>query len=131
MYIIFDDEIIDSEDIKKIIEDNTLFKVDKDLCSATNREDMIVFSLKAKISDLVEGVSTENITDEEFALCMEKSDEIGVAIGKLMPRFYRVHLETCRIDLSDDTVRAVIGICHYSISLIKLHDVIRRFLSQA
>ena len=43
MYIIFDETIIDSEEIKDLIQQKSDFKVEKDMCKATKREDVLAY----------------------------------------------------------------------------------------
>ena len=45
MYIIFDETIIDSEEIKDLIQQKSDFKVEKDMCKATKREDVLAYLL--------------------------------------------------------------------------------------
>ena len=49
MYIIFDEQIIDSEEIKDLIEQKSDFKVEKDMCKATKREDVLAYLLTLDI----------------------------------------------------------------------------------
>ena len=53
MYIIFDETIIDSEEIKDLIQQKSDFKVEKDMCKATKREDVL------KLSDVVKRLLSE------------------------------------------------------------------------
>ena len=52
MYIIFDEQIIDSEEIKNLIEEKSNFKVEKDMCKATKREDVLAYLLTLDV-DLI------------------------------------------------------------------------------
>ena len=48
MYVIFRDDLIDSQEIKKDIERESLFKVETDLTKATKRDDVMAFKLSIK-----------------------------------------------------------------------------------
>ena len=54
MYIPFGNNILNEDDIKKIIEDKTDFKVIKDMTKGTRREDMHAFCLSVSIDTLNE-----------------------------------------------------------------------------
>ena len=45
MYIVFGNEIIDSSEIKDIIENNSDFNVEKDLTKGSKREDTLAYQI--------------------------------------------------------------------------------------
>ena len=52
MYIVFGNEIIDSNDIKGIIENNSSFNVEKDLTKGSKREDTLAYQISISIDTL-------------------------------------------------------------------------------
>ena len=52
MYIAFGNRVLDSNDIKNIIEENTEFKVIKDMSKGSKREDIVAFNLSLDIYTL-------------------------------------------------------------------------------
>ena len=54
MYIIFGEEIVDSEEIRESIEKNSDFTVDRDMCKGTKREDVVAYQLSISINILNE-----------------------------------------------------------------------------
>ena len=52
MYIAFGNRVLDSNDIKNIIEENTEFKVIKDMSKGSKREDIVAFNLSLDIDTL-------------------------------------------------------------------------------
>ena len=54
MYILFGNEIVDSEEIKSLIENESPFRVDKDLSKGSKREDTIAFQISVDIEELNE-----------------------------------------------------------------------------
>ena len=54
MYIAFGNRVVDSMDMKKLIEDNTEFKVIKDMSKGSKREDIVAFNLSMNIDLLNE-----------------------------------------------------------------------------
>ena len=69
MYIIFDEQIIDSDEIKYLIEKNSDFKVEKDMCKATKREDVLAYLLTLDV-DLIK----KEIEEEYDLQDMEMDD---------------------------------------------------------
>ena len=50
MYIVFGDEIVDSQEIISIIEENSDFVVENDLTKSTKREDTLAYKLSIDIN---------------------------------------------------------------------------------
>ena len=65
MYIAFGNRVVDSMDMKKLIEDNTEFKVIKDMSKGSKREDIVAFNLSMSI-DLLNEELSEELTDVNF-----------------------------------------------------------------
>ena len=81
MYIIFDETIIDSEEIKDLIQQKSDFKVEKDMCKATKREDVLAYLVTLDV-DLIEkqireeydlqDMEMEDLFEEYMELAKEK-----------------------------------------------------------
>ena len=54
MYIVFGNEIIDSSEIKDIIENNSDFNVEKDLTKESKREDTLAYQISISVDLLNE-----------------------------------------------------------------------------
>ena len=65
MYIAFGNRVLDSKDIKNIIEENTEFKVIKDMSKGSKREDIVAFNLSVSIDILNEEIE-ESININEL-----------------------------------------------------------------
>ena len=57
MYIAFGNRVVDSKDFIKVIEENTEFKVIKDMSKGSKREDIVALNLSIDISELNEVIS--------------------------------------------------------------------------
>ena len=82
MYIAFGNRVLDSNDIKNIIEENTEFKVIKDMSKGSKREDIVAFNLSVSIDMLNEEISESiNINEEDedslFEEYMATTEELG------------------------------------------------------
>ena len=82
MYIAFGNRVIDSNDIKKIIEENTEFKVIKDMSKGSKREDIVAFNLSLSIDVLNEEIKddmdiSEADEDTLFEEYMAFTEELG------------------------------------------------------
>ena len=52
MYVIFGNQIVDSEELKDIIVSNSDFIVEKDLSKGTKREDVVAYQVRISIDTL-------------------------------------------------------------------------------
>lgn len=135
MYIVLGDEIIDSEEIKQLIEDEIPFKVEKDMTKGTKREDTLAYKLSIPVNDLnqiikdeydLEDIGEEDLFDEYMTLC----DEIIMEVEEILPDNTIVNARTYKWDTSDDSIKSIITIGHIQMGELKLSDVTRRLLKQ-
>lgn len=135
MYILFGNEIVDSEEIKGLIEGETPFRVDKDLSKGSKREDTLAFQVSIDVEEL------NNIIKEEYDLgemeaedlfdeYMSLTDEIGVDLEELMPDGAILNARSYKWDNSDNTIKAVVVIAHEELGELKLMDITKRLLTQ-
>ena len=136
MYIVFGNEIIDSEEIKAIIEDESPFRVDKDMSKGSKREDTLAYQVSISIEELnnilkeeyeIDEMDSEELFDEYMIL----TDEIGVELEELMPEGAILNARSYKLDNSEDVIRAVIVVAHEELGEMKLMDITKRLLTQA
>lgn len=135
MYIVLGDEIIDSEEIKQLIEDEIPFKIEKDMTKGTKREDTLAYKLSIPVNDLnqiikdeydLEDIGEEDLFDEYMTLC----DEIIMEVEEILPDNTIVNARSYKWDTSDDSIKSIITIGHIQMGELKLSDVTRRLLKQ-
>lgn len=136
MYIVFGNEIIDSSEIKDMIESNSNFKVDKDMTKGTKREDALAYQISISIDELnqiikeeyeIEGLESEDLFDEYMTL----SDELAMELEELMPEEVIMNARSYKWDNSEDRIRVVIAMAHSELGELKISDLTKRLLSQA
>lgn len=135
MYILFGNEIVDSEEIKEIIEGETPFRVDKDLSKGSKREDTLAFQVSIDVEELnniireeydLNEMESEDLFDEYMTL----SDEIGVDLEELMPEGAILNARSYKWDNSDNRIKSVVVIAHEELGELKLMDITKRLLTQ-
>lgn len=135
MYIVFGNEIIDSEEIKSIIEDESPFRVDKDMSKGSKREDTLAYQVSISIEELnnilkqeyeVSEMDSEELFDEYMTL----TDEIGMELEELMPDGAILNTRSYKWDNSEDVIRAVVAVAHEELGEMKLMDITKRLLTQ-
>ena len=135
MYRAFGNRVVDSMDMKKLIEDNTEFKVIKDMSKGSKREDIVAFNLSMSIDLLNEELSEEfnlNEVDEDtlFEEYMALTEEIAVEIEELLDDDAIMEFAAYKMDPSDNDIKAVIVIAQEELGMPKVKDVMRRLLTQ-
>ena len=135
MYIIFGEEIVDSEEIKGIIEDNSDFIVDRDMCKGTKREDVVAYQLSIPVSILNEELKNDynldEISEEElFDEYIRLSEEMALELQDFMPKHSLVNSISYKWDNSADAIKTVFTMAYIGLGQLKLNDVSRRLLNE-
>ena len=134
MYIIFD-ETIDSEEIKDLIQQKSDFKVEKDMCKATKREDVLAYLVTLDV-DLIEKQIREeyDLQDMEmedlFEEYMELAEEKALELEELMPMYSIMEAKAYKWDMSENKIKTIMAVAHTDLGVLKLSDVVKRLLSE-
>lgn len=135
MYIIFDEQIIDSEEIKDLIQENSNFKVEKDMSKATKREDVLAYLLTLDIDLIKEEIEQEyDLQDMEIEDLVEEymqiSEEKALELEDIMPQYSIMNARSYKLDMSENKIKTIISVAHTDLGVLKLSDVTKRLLSE-
>ena len=135
MYIVFGTKILDTKDIAKNIEDNTEFKVLKDMSKGTKREDVAAYNLSIPVEVLNEEIENDyNIEELDEDTLFEEyvaiAEEIAMKVEEYLPDESQVRFVTYKWDLSDNDIRVILVVGNDEIKENKLFDVLKRLLTQ-
>lgn len=135
MYIIFGEEIVDSEEIRDAIEKNSNFKVDRDMCKGTKREDIVAFQLSIPVNKLNEELGNDydlnEMSEEElFEEYINLSEEMAIELQDFMPKHSLVNSISYKWDNSEDVIKTVFTMAYIGLGQLKLNDVSRRLLNE-
>ena len=135
MYIAFGNRVVDSKDFIKAIEENTEFKVIKDMSKGSKREDIVALNLSIDISELNEEIAESyNLEDLDedtlFEEYMTITEEIGYELEEYLPDDSIIKFQAYKWDPSDNDVKAVIVIVPEELGERKAMDLIKRLLKQ-
>ncbi len=131
MYQILGNEVYDSKDIAKKIEETTDFTVREDMSKRTKRDDAIAFKLSIPVKILNSTAKDYIEDDEEINKFMILADELsGVQMGKLGLDFVTQQSYAYAYDEVKNEILLVMGIMHISNGRRKLPDIIKRLLTQ-
>ena len=131
MYIAFGNRVVDSMDMKKLIEDNTEFKVIKDMSKGSKREDIVAFNLSMNIDLLNEELSEEfNLSELDEDILFEEYMALTVEIEEFLDDDVIMKFAAYKMDSSDNDIKAVIVIAQEELGMPKVKDVMKRLLTQ-
>ena len=135
MYIAFGRKVVDTEEMKNEIEKNSEFKVLKDMCKGTKREDTFAYNLSISIDILNEIISDDYdikdlSEDELFDEYMSLSEELATDMEELLPADSIIDVKAYKWDLSDNDIRVIIAGVNEEVGEGKLKDVMRRLITQ-
>ena len=117
MYIIFDETIIDSEEIKDLIQQKSDFKVEKDMCKATKREDVLAYLLTLDV-DLIKKEIEEEYDlsgmemDDLFEEYMQIAEEKAMELEDLMPMYSIMEARSYKWDMSENKIKTIMAVAH-------------------
>lgn len=135
MYVAFGNRVVDSADFIKLIEENSNFKILKDMSKGSKREDVVALNLSISAEILKDILSddydiSELSDDELFEELLGLFTELGTDLEEFMPDDSVINVESYKWDESENDVRGIIVIVHDEFSDGKLRDVTRRLLTQ-
>lgn len=138
MYIPFGNEILNEKDISELIENQSDFKVIKDMTKGTKREDMHAFCLSVKVDTLNEIISEEydefNIEemdeDELFEEYLSLTEEMALDMEEFLPEASIIDAKAYKWDNSDNDIKLIFLIGNDEAEERKMRDVMRKLITQ-
>lgn len=131
MYVIFRDEMIDSEDIIEKINKSTNFKVITDLTKATKREDVMSFKMAIPVEKLVESTIFDWENEELVNELFSKTESLTRDILDFFPKYTVEASSAYKWEELDNSIYIVIVIANIDIKLKKLKlDILPRMMKQ-
>ena len=135
MYIIFGENIVDSEEMSSIIEENSDFNVDRDMCKGTKREDIVAFQLSIPVEvlnkELVNDYNLDEVNEEDlFEEYINLSEEKALELQEFMPKHSLVNAISYKWDNSANVIKTVFTMAYIGLGQLKLNDVSRRLLNE-
>lgn len=134
MYIALGNTVVDSKEMKETIENNTDFKVIKDMSKGTKREDILAFNLSVDIETLKEilkeDYELEDVEEDElFEEFISLTEEMTIDIEDFIPENAILQSKAYKWG-ADDTIKLVIAMADEEMGELKLKDIMKRLLTQ-
>lgn len=135
MYVAFGNRVVDSKDFIKLVEDNSNFKVLKDMTKGSKREDIVALNISISANILKEILEddyavSELSEDELFDELLGLAEELGTDLEEFMPEDSILNIESYKWDESDNDIRCILILVHDDFSQGKLKDLSKRLKTQ-
>jgi DNA repair exonuclease SbcCD nuclease subunit len=140
MYVLFGDKVMDSKEMKELIESNSDFKVVKDMSKGSKREDVLAFNLSIGIDTLNEimeedqEISKEDkaelTEDDLFDEYLTLAEEVATELEEVVPEGAIFDMRAYKWDKSDNDIKLVVAIAHEELGDAKLGNVMKILLKQ-
>lgn len=135
MNVEFNNEMVESKDIKDTIENKTEFKVVKDMSRGSKRDDILAFNLSVEVNtlnNLMEGECNLNelTEDELFEEYLSLAEEIAMDIEEYVPEGAILDIKAYKWDKSDNCIKIIIIIATEDTTDLKLKDIMRKLITQ-
>jgi len=135
MYVEFNNEMVESNEIKDTVNKNTEFKVVKDMSKGSKRDDILAFNLSIEINtlnELMEGeYNLDDLTEDElFEEYLSLAEEIAMDIEEYVPEGAILDIKSYKWDKSDNCIKIIIIIATEDTTELKLKDIMRKLITQ-
>lgn len=131
MYVLFREDIINSKDIAKIINEETPFRVETDLSKASKRDDVMSFKLSIPVKSLDSGISFGWENDELTEKCFSMAESLTKDLLEYFPKYTIQCSQAYKWDELEDRIHLVVVIANIDIKLKKLKlDILKRMMKQ-
>lgn len=136
MYVVFNDNVVDSKEVALEIEKISEFKVKEDMSQRSKREDVVAFKLAISIDILRKELSKEldwndRKPDEDIMdLMMEKADKMASELKSLFEEYNVLSRGySYTYDQVDEEILMVFLVIPKSLGALKLEDLTKRMLT--
>jgi DNA repair exonuclease SbcCD nuclease subunit len=140
MYVLFGDKVMDSKEMKELIEASSDFKVVKDMSKGSKREDVLAFNLSIGIDTLNEIMEEDQEISEEdkaelseddlFDEYLTLAEEVATELEEVVPEGAIFDMRAYKWDKSDNDIKLVVAIAHEELGDSKLGNVMKILLKQ-
>lgn len=140
MYVVFGSNVVDSKEMKELIEESSEFKVVKDMSKGSKREDILAYNLSIAIDTLKENLEDEDdisefadgeVTEDDlFEEYLNLAEELATELEDIVPEGGILDVRAYKWDKSDNDIKLVAAIAHENLGESKLGNVMKVLLRQ-
>ncbi len=131
MYVVFGDEVLDSNDIIDLFNNESDFIVETDLTKSTKREDVIALKLRIGVEDIYSDSKFDQYNEDIFEEYLDNAEEMITDFADI--NFdYKTRFVTSadKWEELNNSLYLIVALSDISLPLLKLNDVLNRLLKQ-
>ena len=128
MYVVFDDEVIDSNEIIDLFNNESDFIVETDLTKSTKREDVIALKLRIGVEDIYSDSKFDQYNEDIFEEYLDNAEEMITDINFDYKK--RFVTSAYKWEELNNSIYLIVALSDISLPLLKLNDVLNRLLKQ-
>ena len=131
MYVVFGDEVLDSNEVIALFNNESDFFVETDLTKSTKREDIIALKLKINIEDIYSDSKFDQYNEEIFEEYLDNAEEIITDFVEMNFDYKKRFVTSAyKWEELDNSIYLIAAFSDISLPLLKLNDVLNRLLKQ-
>ncbi|WP_270840319.1 hypothetical protein [Peptacetobacter hiranonis] len=131
MYVVFGDEVLDSNEVIALFNNESDFFVETDLTKSTKREDVIALKLKINIEDIYSDSKFDQYNEEIFEEYLDNAEEIITDFVEINFDYKKRFVTSAyKWEELDNSIYLIAAFSDISLPLLKLNDVLNRLLKQ-
>ncbi|WP_432792300.1 hypothetical protein [Peptacetobacter hiranonis] len=131
MYVVFGDEVLDSNEVIDLFNNESDFFVETDLTKSTKREDIIALKLKINIEDIYSDSKFDQYNEEIFEEYLDNAEEIITDFVEMNFDYKKRFVTSAyKWEELDNSIYLIAAFSDISLPLLKLNDVLNRLLKQ-
>ena len=131
MYVVFGDEVLDSNEVIALFNNESEFFVETDLTKSTKREDIIALKLKINIEDIYSDSKFDQYNEEIFEEYLDNAEEIITDFVEINFDYKKRFVTSAyKWEELDNSIYLIAAFSDISLPLLKLNDVLNRLLKQ-
>ena len=131
MCVVFGDEVLDSNEVIDLFNNESDFFVETDLTKSTKREDIIALKLKINIEDIYSDSKFDQYNEEIFEEYLDNAEEIITDFVEMNFDYKKRFVTSAyKWEELDNSIYLIAAFSDISLPLLKLNDVLNRLLKQ-
>ena len=131
MYVVFGDEVLDSNEIIDLFNNESDFIVETDLTKSTKREDVIALKLRIGVEDIYSDSKFDQYNEEIFEEYLDNAEEIITDFVEINFDYKKRFVTSAyKWEELNNSIYLIVALSDISLPLLKLNDVLNRLLKQ-
>ena len=131
MYVVFGDEVLDSNEIIDLFNNESDFIVETDLTKSTKREDVIALKLRIGVEDIYSDSKFDQYNEDIFEEYLDNAEEMITDFTDINFDYKKRFVTSAyKWEELNNSIYLIVALSDISLPLLKLNDVLNRLLKQ-